>query len=99
MVLMPCSAIVASRDRKVRELFAVASLGTIQSHDGVATTDAPTSSQALEHFLQANDILQYVRAIGSCVLRVFPSAFRGDIVVSQLLTVFAGKIKTAQRGN
>lgn len=80
-MLMPCSAIVTARDRRVRELFAVASFGGFQFHDENATKDAPPSTQALDQFLEANDILKYVWAIDLYDCRAFCSAFRDDFVV------------------
>lgn len=75
MALISCSAIVAARDQKLRELFAVASCSHGQSHDGLANADAQPSTQALEYFLQANDILQYVWAIDLTYFRTLRSAF------------------------
>lgn len=62
-LLTPCSAIVASRKRKLRELFAVATGAEGQSHDGFANPDAPPATQAEGNFLQANEIIKYVGAI------------------------------------
>lgn len=63
VVLTPCSAIVASRKRKLRELFAVATHVEGLSHDGITKPDAPPTTQAENDFLLANDIFQYVGAI------------------------------------
>jgi chromatin modification-related protein VID21 len=57
------NAIVASRKRKLRELFAVATHAEGLPHDGFSKPDAPPSTQAELDFLQGNDILQYVGAI------------------------------------
>jgi chromatin modification-related protein VID21 len=57
------NAIVASRKRKLRELFAVATGAEGQSHDGFANPDAPPATQAEGNFLQANEIIKYVGAI------------------------------------
>lgn len=62
-VLTRRSAIVASRKRKLRELFAVATGADGQAHDGFTNPDAPPTTQAEGHFLQANEIFQYVGAI------------------------------------
>ncbi|KAL6851125.1 RNA polymerase II transcription elongation factor SpEAF [Amphichorda felina] len=52
------NAIVASRKRKLREVFAVATHADSQSHDAFANPDAPPSTPAEGHFLQANEIFQ-----------------------------------------
>lgn len=57
------SAIVTSRKRKLRELFAVATHVEGLPHDGFTKVDAPATTQAEADFLQANDILQYAGAI------------------------------------
>lgn len=62
-VLTTCSAIIASRKRKLRELFAVATGADGQSCDGFTNPDAPPATPAEAHFLQANEIVQYVGAI------------------------------------
>lgn len=54
------SAIVTSRKRKLRELFAVASQVHTLPDDGFANPDAPAATPAEWQFLQASDILQYV---------------------------------------
>ncbi|KAM4068164.1 myb-like DNA-binding domain-containing protein [Hirsutella rhossiliensis] len=53
-----CSAIVTSRKRKLRELFAVASQVDPLPDDGFANPDAPAATPAEWQFLQASDILQ-----------------------------------------
>ncbi|KND92133.1 Chromatin modification-like protein EAF1 [Tolypocladium ophioglossoides CBS 100239] len=53
-----CSAIVTSRKRKLRELFAVATQVNTLPDDGFANPDAPAATAAEWQFLQANDILQ-----------------------------------------
>jgi chromatin modification-related protein VID21 len=58
VVLTSGSAIVASRKRKLRELFAVATHAEGLPHDGFSKPDAPPSTQAELDFLQGNDILQ-----------------------------------------
>lgn len=65
-VLTASSAIVTSRKRKLRELFAVATHPDALPHDAFASPDAPAPTPAEWNFLQASDILQYVRAIDSC---------------------------------
>ncbi|KAF4123132.1 LOW QUALITY PROTEIN: chromatin modification-related protein VID21 [Geosmithia morbida] len=57
-MLTPLSAIITSRKRKLRELFAVATVAESQSHDGFANPDATPSTPAEAHFLQANEIVQ-----------------------------------------
>lgn len=65
VVLTRRSAIVTSRKRKLRELFAVATqVEALPSH-AFANPDAPAATQAEWQFLQANDILQYVLAMQS----------------------------------
>lgn len=63
VVLTPGSAIVTSRKRKLRELFAVATYAESLAHDGFTNPDAPPATQAENDFLLANEISQYVRAI------------------------------------
>ncbi|POR39072.1 Chromatin modification-like protein EAF1 [Tolypocladium paradoxum] len=53
-----CSAIVTSRKRKLRELFAVATQVDALPDDGFANPDAPAATPAEWQFLQASDILQ-----------------------------------------
>ncbi|KJZ77057.1 hypothetical protein HIM_03378 [Hirsutella minnesotensis 3608] len=53
-----CSAIVTSRKRKLRELFAVATQIETLPDDGFANPDAPAATPAEWQFLQASDILQ-----------------------------------------
>lgn len=59
-MLMTPSAIVTSRKRKLRELFAVASQVDPLPDDGFANPDAPAATPAEWQFLQASDIVQYV---------------------------------------
>ncbi|PHH62910.1 hypothetical protein CDD81_6543 [Ophiocordyceps australis] len=53
-----CSAIVTSRKRKLRELFAVATHVSTLPNDGFANPDAPAATAAEWQFLQASDIMQ-----------------------------------------
>ncbi|PHH68252.1 hypothetical protein CDD82_693 [Ophiocordyceps australis] len=53
-----CSAIVTSRKRKLRELFAVATHVSTLPNDGFANPDAPAATAAEWQFLQASDIVQ-----------------------------------------
>ncbi|PHH88996.1 hypothetical protein CDD83_6787 [Cordyceps sp. RAO-2017] len=53
-----CSAIVTSRKRKLRELFAVATQADALPDDGFSNPDAPAATPAEWQFLQASDILQ-----------------------------------------
>ncbi|GJN66616.1 MYB and HSA domain-containing protein [Purpureocillium lilacinum] len=53
-----CSAIVTSRKRKLRELFAVATQVDPLPDHGLANPDAPAATPAEWQFLQASDILQ-----------------------------------------
>ena len=64
-VLTPCSAIVTSRKRKLRELFAVATQVESLPNEAFANTDAPAPTPAENKFLHDSDILQYVCAIDS----------------------------------
>lgn len=73
-MLTRSSAIVTSRKRKLRELFAVATHAESLPRDGFTNPDATEPTPAESQFLQANDILQYVRAID-------PGLFRGAIRV------------------
>jgi len=57
------SAIVTSRKRKLRELFAVATQVDPLPDHGLANPDAPAATPAEWQFLQASDILQYVSRI------------------------------------
>lgn len=59
-VLTICSAIVTSRKRKLRELFAVATQIDPLPKDAFANPDAPAATNAEWQFLQTNDISQYV---------------------------------------
>lgn len=59
-MLTPDSAIVTSRKRKLRELFAVATHVDPLPQDISANPDAPSATAAEWQFLQLNDILQYV---------------------------------------
>ncbi|VUC37948.1 unnamed protein product [Clonostachys rosea] len=52
------NAIVTSRKRKLRELFAVATQPAGFPHDAFTKPDAPAPTQAESDFLQANEILQ-----------------------------------------
>ena len=56
--LTPPSAIVTSRKRKLRELFAVATNAEPLPRDGFIKPDATEPTPAESQFLQANDILQ-----------------------------------------
>lgn len=62
-LLTASSAIVTSRKRKLRELFAVATQADGLPQDAFANPDAPAATPAEWQFLQASDILQCVRAI------------------------------------
>ncbi|TWU73582.1 chromatin modification- protein VID21 [Metarhizium rileyi] len=53
-----CNAIVTSRKRKLRELFAVATQVDSLPNHAFANPDAPAATPAEWQFLQANDILQ-----------------------------------------
>lgn len=87
IVLTPDSAIVTSRKRKLRELFAVATHVDALPQDVSANPDAPSATAAEWQFLQLNDILQYVlptpppilfcilRAVLRCVCAVSFDAF------------------------
>ncbi|KAH8720813.1 Chromatin modification-related protein EAF1 [Beauveria bassiana] len=55
-----CHAIVTSRKRKLRELFAVATQTQPLPQQAYALPDAPAATSAEWQFLQTNDILQYV---------------------------------------
>lgn len=57
-MLTGCSAIVTSRKRKLRELFAVATGGETIPRDGFQNPDATEPTPAELVFLQANDITQ-----------------------------------------
>lgn len=59
-VLTACSAIVASRKRKLRELFAVATQTESLPQDAFANPDAPATTAAEWQFLQTSEILQCV---------------------------------------
>ena len=83
VVLTPSSAIVTSRKRKLRELFAVATHADGQSHDAFANPDAPPSTPAEGHFLQANEIFQYVGAIDPCDCFGHSGAFAAWVAVSR----------------
>lgn len=74
-VLTTLSSIVTSRKRKLRELFAVATHADALPQDAFGTTDAPAPTPAEWNFLQASDILQYVRAIDSRFFCAHPGAF------------------------
>ena len=63
VMLMICSSIVTSRKRKLHELWVVATHADTLPHDAFENTEAPTSTPAEWQFLQANDVLQYVRTI------------------------------------
>jgi hypothetical protein len=58
VVLTPYSAIITSRKRKLRELFAVATHAESIVKDAFPNTDAPPTTQAEADFLLANDISQ-----------------------------------------
>jgi chromatin modification-related protein VID21 len=60
VVLTRLSAIVASRKRKLRELFAVTTQVDALPNDAFANPDAPAATATEWQFLQANDILQCV---------------------------------------
>lgn len=62
-MLTPGSAIVTSRKRKLRQLFAVATHAESIPHDGFVKPDATPATPAENDFLLANDISQYVGAI------------------------------------
>ena len=83
VVLTPSSAIVVSRKRKLRELFAVATHADGQSHDAFANPDAPPSTPAEGHFLQLNDIFQYVGAIDLCHFFDPDGAFAPRVAVTR----------------
>jgi hypothetical protein len=59
-MLTACSAIVASRKRKLRELFAVATQAESLPQDAFANPDAPATTAAEWQFLQTSEILQCV---------------------------------------
>jgi chromatin modification-related protein VID21 len=67
-VLMPISAIVTSRKRKLRELFAVATHVGDLPDNGFANPDTQVTTPTEWQFQQASDILQYVGAIDSLFL-------------------------------
>ena len=58
VMLTRSSAIVTSRKRKLRELFAVATHSEALPRDGFVNPDATEPTSAESQFLQANDILQ-----------------------------------------
>jgi chromatin modification-related protein VID21 len=57
-MLIRSSAIVTSRKRKLRELFAVATHAESLPRDGFTNPNATEPAPAESLFLQANDILQ-----------------------------------------
>jgi chromatin modification-related protein VID21 len=59
-MLTICSAIVTSRKRKLRELFAVATAVDGIPNFDFGDPDAPPATQAEAKFLFDSDILQYV---------------------------------------
>ena len=65
-MLTGLSAIVTSRKRKLRELFAVATQVDTLPTDAFVNADAPAATAAEWQFLQANDILQYVSLVEFC---------------------------------
>lgn len=69
------SAIVTSRKRKLRELFAVATQTQPLPQQAYALSDAPAATTAEWQFLQTNDILQYVSPIKSSFLALFGDCF------------------------
>jgi chromatin modification-related protein VID21 len=62
-VLTASSAIVTSRKRKLRELFAVATHPEGLPGDAFTNQDAPGPTPAENKFLQDSDFLQYVCTI------------------------------------
>lgn len=69
------SAIVTSRKRKLRELFAVATQTQPLPQQAHALPDAPAATTAEWQFLQTNDILQYVFSIHSAFPRPLCDCF------------------------
>lgn len=59
-ILTADSAIVTSRKRKLRELFAVATQVDGLPQDAFANPDAPATTAAEWQFLQTSEILQFV---------------------------------------
>lgn len=80
-MLICLSAIVTSRKRKLRELFAVATHVDALPNDAFANPDAPAPTSAEWKFLQASDITQYVFFLCN-----FPISSQGDIHI--LLDLF-----------
>lgn len=71
-MLMGLSAIVTSRKRKLRQLFAVATQVDTLPNDGLAHPDEPAATSAEWQFLQAGDILKCVsRSHTHCPLLLF----------------------------
>lgn len=67
-MLISCSAILTSRKRKLRELFAVATQIEPLPQDAL---DKPSVTAAEWQFLQANDIQQYVQYPSIPILILF----------------------------
>ena len=78
VVLTPDSAIVTSRKRKLRELFAVATQTQPLPQQAHALSDAPAATTAEWQFLQTNDILQYVDPMHLIFFPVFFPCFDAD---------------------
>lgn len=60
VVLTPCSAIVRSRKRKIRELFAVATVEDGIPSVSLVNLDAPPTNAAESKYLDASDLSKYV---------------------------------------
>jgi hypothetical protein len=60
VVLTACSSIVSSRKRKLRELFAVATIEDGIPNFDFSDPDAPSTTPDEETFLNESDILRYV---------------------------------------
>lgn len=74
-MLTASSAIVASRKRKLRELFAVATQAESLPQDAFANPDAPATTAAEWQFLQTSEILQCVLFMKLIFLATFPHIF------------------------
>lgn len=83
------SAIVTSRKRKLRELFAVATQADTLPDDGFANPDAPAATPAEWQFLQASDILQYVSRLGSRLFSFRRFPYSDPVVIFLLAARFA----------